>query len=362
MTKKVLMKGNEAICEGAIAAGCQAYYGYPITPQNEIPAYMAKKMVELGRVFLQAESELAAINMVFGSAVAGVRAMTSSSSPGISLKQEGISYLVGCELPAVIVNVQRGGPGLGNISGSQGDYFQATKGGGHGDCRTIVLAPNSVQEMYDLTILAFDLAEKYRNPVTILTDGVLGQMLEPIIFLSEERRAKSEEREVKEWVLNGCKGREPRKIRSLLMAEGALEEHNWKLNEKYNKIKKNEVRYETHNLEDAEVVLVAFGIAARVGKGVMNTAREEGYKVGLIRPIILWPFPEKIISDTANRLRSIASSLRRSPAFLVVEMNLGQMLEDVKLAVNGKVPVEFYGRPGGGLVTQEEIFERIKNI
>jgi len=362
MTKKVLMKGNEAICEGAIAAGCQAYYGYPITPQNEIPAYMAKKMVELGRIFLQAESELAAINMVFGSAVAGVRAMTSSSSPGISLKQEGISYLAGCELPAVIVNVQRGGPGLGNISGSQGDYFQATKGGGHGDYRTIVLAPNSVQELYDLTILAFDLADKYRNPVTILTDGVLGQMLEPIIFLSEERRAKSEEREVKEWVLNGCKGREPRKIRSLLMAEGALEEHNWKLNEKYNKIKKNEVRYETHNLEDAEVVLVAFGIAARVGKGVMNTAREEGYKVGLIRPIILWPFPEKIISDTANRLRSIASSLRRSPAFLVVEMNLGQMLEDVKLAVNGKVPVEFYGRPGGGLVTQEEIFERIKNI
>jgi 2-oxoglutarate ferredoxin oxidoreductase subunit alpha len=353
------MKGNVAICEGAITAGCQAYYGYPITPQNEIPAYLAKRMVELGRVFLQAESELAAINMVFGSAVAGARAMTSSSSPGISLKQEGISYLAGCELPAVIVNVQRGGPGLGNISGSQGDYFQATRGGGHGDYKNIVLTPYSVQEMYDLTILAFDLADKYRNPVIVLADGVLGQMLEPVTpsTISHQPIAIS-----KDWALDGCKGREPRKIRSLLMAEGALEEHNWKLNEKYSKIKKNEVRYETYNLMDAEIVLVAFGIAARVGKGAMNIARGKGYKVGLIRPITLWPFPEKIISDTAERLHSITQSLNHLTTFLVVEMNLGQMLEDVKLAVSGKVPVEFYGRPGGGLVTQEEILEKIKQI
>lgn len=358
--QRILMKGNEAICEGAIAAGCQAYYGYPITPQNEIPAYLAKKMVELGRVFLQAESELAAVNMVFGSAVAGARVMTSSSSPGISLKQEGISYLVGCELPAVIVNVQRGGPGLGNISGSQGDYFQATKGGGHGDYRVIVLAPYSVQEMYDLTYLAFDLADKYRNPVIILTDGVLGQMLEPVT-LSQVTNPKSQITNYKkDWVLNGCKDRKPRKIRSLLMGEGALEEHNWKLDEKYSKIKKNEVRYEVYNLEDAEIVLVAFGIAARVSKGAVNLAREKGYKVGLIRPITLWPFPEKIISDTASALRT--KQTQRTNAFLVVEMNLGQMLEDVKLAVNGKVPVEFYGRPGGGLVTQEEILEKIERL
>jgi len=353
------MKGNEAICEGAIAAGCQAYYGYPITPQNEIPAYMAKKMVELERVFLQAESELAAINMVFGSAVAGVRAMTSSSSPGISLKEEGISYLAGCELPAVIVNVQRGGPGLGNISGAQGDYFQATKGGGHGDYKNVVLAPYSVQEMYDLTILAFDLADKYRNPVIILTDGVLGQMLEPIQIPNSKFQITNYK---KEWKLDGCKGREPRKIHSLLMAEGALEEHNWKLNEKYSKIKKNEVRYERYNLEDAEVVLVAFGIAARICKGAMNIAREQGHKVGLIRPITLWPFPEKFISDTAQRLCSPAHPLTRSPTFLVVEMNLGQMVEDVKLAVNGKVPVEFYGRPGGGLPTAEEILQEIRKL
>jgi len=359
-TERILMKGNEAISEGAIAAGCQAYYGYPITPQNEIPAYMAKRMVELGRIFLQAESELAAINMVFGSAVAGARAMTSSSSPGISLKQEGISYLVGCELPAVIVNVQRGGPGLGNISGAQGDYFQATKGGGHGDYKVIVLAPYSVQEMYDLTYLAFDLADKYRNPVIILTDGVLGQMLEPVVLHSKEQRAMSNE--VKDWILDGCKGREPRKIRSLLMAEGALEEHNWKLNEKYSKIKKNEVLYEVYNLDDAKIVLVAFGIAARVCKGAMNIAWEKGLKVGMIRPITLWPFPEKIIADTVKRLCSTAYPLHRSPAILVVEMNLGQMVEDVKLAVNGKVPVEFYGRPGGGLVTKEEILERIEKI
>jgi len=357
--KRILMKGNEAICEGAITAGCQAYYGYPITPQNEIPAYMSKRMVELGRVFIQAESELAAINMVFGSAVAGARAMTSSSSPGISLKQEGISYLVGCELPAVIVNVQRGGPGLGNISGSQGDYFQATKGGGHGDYRVIVLAPYSVQEMYELTMLAFGLADKYRNPVIILTDGILGQMLEPVTLSTYQPINLSTN---KNWILDACKGRKPRKIRSLLMSEGELEKHNWKLNEKYTKIRKNEIRYEAYNLNDAEIVLVAFGIVARVCKSVMNIAREQGHKIGLIRPITLWPFPEKIISETAKRLRTNGQTVKRSNAFLVVEMNLGQMLEDVKLAISGKVPVEFYGRPGGSVVTQEEILGKINNL
>ncbi len=255
--------------------------------------------------------------------------------------------------------MQRGGPGLGNISGSQADYFQATKGGGHGDYRNIVLAPYSVQEMYELTILAFDLADKYRNPAVILTDGVIGQMLEPVTpsAVSHQPIAIS-----KDWILDGCKGREPRKIRSLLMVEGALEEHNWKLDEKYSKIKKNEVRYQTYNLDDAEIVLVAFGISARVGKGAMSLARGKGCKVGLIRPITLWPFPEEIISKTAEQLRANEQTSKRTNVFLVVEMNLGQMVEDVKLAVNGKVAVEFYGRPGGGLVTQEEILEKIQKI
>ncbi|MCB4790334.1 MAG: 3-methyl-2-oxobutanoate dehydrogenase subunit VorB [Elusimicrobia bacterium] len=350
---KILLKGNIALCEGAIAAGCQAYFGYPITPQNEVPAHMSKRMTELGRVFLQAESELAAINMVLGAAGTGALAMTSSSSPGISLKQEGISYLVGCELPALIVNVQRGGPGLGNIAGSQGDYFQSTKGGGHGDYRMLVLAPSTVQEMYDFANMSFGLAFKYRNPVLILADGVVGQMMEPVtIVTSDQKPVTSKDQQQIAWALTGAKGRPPRFHRSLLMDDGALEKLNWKLNEKYNSIKKNEVRYESENIEDADIILVAFGIAARVAKVAARKAREQGIKAGLIRPITLWPFPEKVIADNAKPGRK----------FLVVEMNLGQMVEDVRLAVNGKCPVEFLGRPGGGLVNEQEVLQEIKTI
>lgn len=345
-----MMKGNHAVGEGGIQGGCQAYFGYPITPQNELTQYMAKRMVEEGRVFIQAESEIAAINMVFGASLAGARAMTSSSSPGISLKQEGISYMVGCELPGVIVNIQRGGPGLGNIAGAQSDYFQATRGGGHGDYYLIVLAPASVQEMYDLTREAFDLADKYRNPVIVLADGILGQMLEPVKIGNQE--ANLNFRVKKDWILDGCKGREPRMVRSLLMDEGVLEEHNWKLNKKYEKMKKTEVRVETDSLEDAEVALVGYGTSARICKEAMKTARRKGIKVGLVRPITLWPFPEKVIAENVDRLKT----------FLVIEMSLGQMVEDVRLATNGKCPVYFYGKPGGGIPEVDVIVERIEKI
>ena len=345
-----MMKGNHAVGEGGIQGGCQAYFGYPITPQNELTQYMAKRMIEEGRVFIQAESEIAAINMVFGASLAGARAMTTSSSPGISLKQEGISYMVGCELPGVIVNIQRGGPGLGNIAGAQGDYFQATRGGGHGDYYLIVLAPASVQEMYDLTREAFDLADKYRNPVIVLADGILGQMLEPVKIVKRNPISNFDTK--KDWILNGCKRREPRLVRSLLMDEGALEEHNWKLNKKYEKIKKTEIRVETDNLQDAEVALVGYGTSARICKEAMKTARRKGIKVGLVRPITLWPFPEKVIAENVDRLK----------AFLVIEMSLGQMVEDVRLATNGKCPVYFYGKPGGGIPEVDVIVERIEKI
>jgi len=350
MEDRILMKGNHAVGEGAIRAGCQAYFGYPITPQNEITAYMAKRMLEEGMVFIQAESEIAAINMVFGASLAGARAMTSSSSPGISLKQEGISYMVGCELPGVIVNIQRGGPGLGNISGAQGDYFQATRGGGHGDYYLIVLAPASVQEMFDLTREAFDLADKYRNPVIILADGILGQMLEPVRI--EKKKPVLSFTTKKEWILDGCKGREPRMIRSLLMDEGVLEEHNWKLNNKYEKMKTSEVRVETDNLEDAELALVGYGTSARICNEAMKAARRKGIRVGLIRPITLWPFPEKVIAENVRKLK----------AFLVIEMSLGQMVEDVRLAANGKCPVYFYGKPGSGIPEVNVIVDRIEKI
>ena len=341
------MKGNIALCEGAIAADCAAYFGYPITPQNEVPAHMSRRMVELGRVFLQAESELAAINMVLGASAAGKRAMTSSSSPGISLKQEGISYMAGCELPCVIANVQRGGPGLGNIAGSQSDYFQATKGGGHGDYRLIVLAPYSVQEMYNMAYTAFDLADKYRNPVLILADGIVGQMMEPVeIPETVEKKVLPH----KDWVLDGAKGRPPRLIRSLLMEEGALEQHNWHLKKKYDEITKNETRFEAFNTDDADVIVVAFGISARVAKAAVKQARKEGIKAGLIRPITLWPFPSEAIAELAVPGKN----------FLVVEMNLGQMIEDVQIAVCGRSYVDFVGRPGGAPVNEKEVLERIR--
>lgn len=343
------MCGNEACGEGAILAGCTFYAGYPITPQNELTAYMAKRMGQTGGVFIQAESELAAINMVFGASVAGTRAMTSSSSPGISLKQEGISYLAGCELPCVIVNMQRGGPGLGNIAPAQGDYFQAVKGGGHGDYKTIVLAPASVQELMDYTCLAFDLADKYRNPVMILGDGLLGQMMEPI-----QIRTADPERKVydKPWALTGCKGRKPNFIRSLYLGEGALEEHNKRLQEKYSRIKNTEVRAETFNTKDSDIVLVAYGSVARTARAAQELAREKGLKVGLIRPITLWPFPEKIIAEISGHTRK----------FLTIEMSSGQMVEDVMLAVKGRAEVDFYGRMGGGIPTEEEILKKIEAL
>jgi len=341
---KQLMKGNEALAEAAILAGCRYYFGYPITPQNEVPAYLAKRLPEVGGVFLQSESELAAINMLFGAAAAGVRAMTSSSSPGISLKQEGISYLAGAELPGVIVNIMRGGPGLGNISPSQADYFQATKGGGHGDYRLLVLAPASVQEMADLTILAFELADKYRNPVMVLADGLLGQMLEPVVFKSSQSPPPP-----KPWALTGCAGRKPNVIKSLYLGDGRLEEHNRKLQRKYQRMQQ-EVRFEAVGLEDARLVLVAFGIAARIAKSVMLEARKEGLRVGLLRPVTLFPFPGKIIRRLAEQ----------GKAFLDLELNTGQMLEDVKLAVEGRAPVAFYGRYGGEVFTTEELLHQIE--
>lgn len=351
--KKVL-QGNIALCEGAIDGGLDAYYAYPITPQNEISAYFAEVLPKLNKVFLQAESELAAINMVFGTALTGKRAMTTSSSPGVSLMQEGISYLCGCELPCVIVNVMRGGPGLGNISGSQQDYFQSTRGGGHGDYKTIVLAPFSVKEIYEFAKESFLLAEKYRNPVLIIYDGYLGQMMEAFDPYSEEGKlnVKLEEPLDKSWVLDGAKNRPSRKVRSLLMAEGELEEHNYKLKKKFDTIKKNEVRVKFYNIEDAEIAIVAYGMSARVALDAIYKLKEQKIKVGLIRPKTLWPFPYNEIKNLADKIKK----------FLVVEMNLGQMIEDVKLAVNGKAEVYFYGRPGGSLVLTKEIIEKIFEI
>lgn len=337
------MKGNEVIAEAAIQAGCRFYAGYPITPQNEIPEYMSRRMPEVGGTFIQAESELAAINMVYGASACGARAMTSSSSPGISLKQEGISYLAGAELPAVIVNMQRGGPGLGNISGSQSDYFQAVKGGGHGDYRMIVFAPYNHQELWELTMLAFDKADEYRTPVMILGDGIIGQMMEPFYPFDYEMPALPE----KDWALTGCKGRKPNVIKSLYMGEGELERRNYLLQEKYRRIKEKEVRYSTLEIDDAELIIIAFGIAARISYSAVKRLRREGKKVGLLRPITLFPFPEKEISELA----------RKGKRFLTIEMNAGQMVEDVRLSVNGISDVYFYGRPGGAVMTPEEVME-----
>jgi len=348
VSERILMCGNEALAEAAIIAGVDAYFGYPITPQNEVTAYMSKRMVEEGRVFLQSESELAAINMVFGASATGKRTMTSSSSPGISLMQEGLSYLAGAELPAVVVNVMRGGPGLGNIAPSQSDYFQATRGGGHGDYRTIALGPSSVQELTDCMPLAFDLADQYRMTVVVLADGILGQMMEPIVLEGKKRR----ELPSKDWALTGTEGREQNIVRSLWLGEGALENHNYKLQEKYKQIEQNEVLCEQYKIEDAEIVVVAYGVAARIVRGAVNKAREEGIKAGLIRPVTLWPFPTEQISKAADEFR----------IFLTVEMSCGQMVEDVKLAVAGKAPVVFYGRPGGGVPTVDEVFEKIKQL
>ncbi len=342
--KKILMSGNEACGEGAILAGCRFYAGYPITPQNELTEYMARRMPEAGGVFIQSESEIAAINMVFGASVTGARAMTSSSSPGISLKQEGISYLAGCELPAVIVNVMRGGPGLGNIAPAQSDYFQATRGGGHGDYRSIVLGPSTAQEMMDFTILAFELADKYRMPAIILSDGLIGQMMEPVVK-SKIRNPNSKAK--KSWALTGCKGRKPRIIKSLLLEEGALEAFNNKLQARYKIIKEKETRYEALNTSDAEIILIGYGSIARILKSAVLKLRKKGIKAGLLRPVTLWPFPGKILAELSKKTKK----------FFVAEMSAGQMVEDVELAVCGKAKVEFYGRPGGGIPNEDEIIK-----
>ncbi len=348
MADKVLMKGNEAIAEAAIKAGCRHYFGYPITPQTEIAAYMAKRMPKIGGTFLQAESEVAAINMVYGVAGAGFRVMTSSSSPGVSLKQEGISYIAGADLPALIVNVQRGGPGLGGIQPSQSDYFQATKGGGHGDYHLIVLAPASVQEMADLTIKAFDLSDQYRVPAMLLADGTMGQMMEPV-ELPDLPAAETE----KPWAVRGTKGaRKHNIINSLYLNPELLEKTNFERFERYKTIEENEVMYESFMMDDADYCVVAFGIAARVSKNAVVAARKAGIKVGLIRPITLWPFPTKVLAEAADQVKG----------FLSVELSMGQMIEDIKLATACKKPVTLCCRTGGMIPTPEQVLESIENL
>jgi len=346
MADKVLMKGNEAIAEAAIIAGCRHYFGYPITPQTEIAAYMAKKMPKIGGCFLQAESEVAAINMVYGTASTGHRVMTSSSSPGISLKAEGLSYLAGADLPALVVNVQRGGPGLGGIQPSQSDYFQATRGGGHGDYHMIVLAPASVQEMAELTVKGFDLADKYRMTTMLLADGTMGQMMEPVALDFDVKPAPE-----KPWATTGTKLERPHNIvNSLSLVPEELEQLNFARYERYKTIEENEVMYEEYLMDDAEVVVVAFGIAARVSRNAVNEARKLGIKAGLLRPITLWPFPNAPLKKAAEKAK----------AFVSVELSMGQMIEDVRLAVECSRPVSLCNRAGGMIPSPEQVLDSIK--
>ncbi len=348
MTEKVLMKGNEAIAEAALLAGCRHYFGYPITPQTEIAAYMAKRMPKIGGVFLQAESEIAAINMVYGVAGAGKRVLTSSSSPGISLKGEGLSYAAGADLPLVVVNIQRGGPGLGGIQPSQADYFQAVKGGAHGDYRMIVLAPDNVQEMADLTVKAFDLADKYRMTAMILADGTMGQMMEPVSLAY----GKQKEYE-KPWAVTGTKGSRPQNIiNSLYLVPEQLERKNIERFERYAEVEKAETMYEEYLMEDAEVCVVAYGIAARVSKNAINEARARGLKAGMIRPITLWPFPKKPLLKAAERVKG----------FVTVEMSMGQLVEDVRSAVEFKKPVALCSRTGGMIPQPDQVLSKIGEI
>lgn len=349
MGEKVLMKGNEAIAESAIRAGCLFYFGYPITPQTEIAAYMAKRMPKVGGTFLQAESEIAAINMVLGVASTGKRVMTSSSSPGVSLKSEGISYIAGSDVPALVVNVQRGGPGLGGIQPSQSDYFQATKGGSHGDFKKIVLAPASVQEMADLTGKAFDLADKYRMIAMILADGTMGQMMEPV----ELHEPAAISTGGKPWALTGTKNeRKHNIINSLYLKPEQLDQVNFDRFEKYKKVEENEVMYEEYRMDDADICIVSFGITARVAKNAIAEARANGVKVGMIRPITLWPFPKDVLLKAADQCK----------AFLSVEMNMGQMIEDVKLATQCKKPVYLCNRTGGIIPSPDEVLAKIYEI
>ena len=348
MADKVLMKGNEAIAEAAIHAGCRHYFGYPITPQTEIAAYMAKKMPKIGGTFLQAESEIAAINMVYGVASAGYRVMTSSSSPGIALKSEGLSYLAGSDLPALVVNVQRGGPGLGGIQPSQSDYFQATKAGGHGDFRMIVLAPASVQEMAELTVKGFELADTYRMTAMILADGTMGQMMEPVALDDLVVTPAP----AKPWATTGTKMQRAHNIvNSLSLIPEELEQLNFARYERYRTVEENEVMYEEYMMDDAEICIAAFGIAARVSKNAINEARKQGIKVGMIRPITLWPFPKAVFRRAADKVNS----------FISVELSMGQMIEDVRLATECKKPVTLCNRAGGMIPSPDQVLEAIKN-
>ena len=349
---KELLEGNAAIAEAAIRAGLEAYFGYPITPQTEILEVLSKRMPEEGRVFLQAESEVASINMVYGAACTGVRVMSSSSSPGISLMQEGLSYISCSEVPAVVVNVMRGGPGLGNIQPSQGDYFQAVKGSGHGDFHNIVLAPSTVQECIDLMMLAFDLAEKYRTICVVVADGNIGQIMEPAELPPYRPLKTKKERAKTDWTLTGAKGRDHHIITSLYLGAENLENVNLRLQAKLREIKKNEVRFAELETDDAELVLIAFGTVGRIAQSVVRQARAEGLKVGLLRPISLWPFPSRRIAELAEQAKGM----------LVVEMNAGQMLEDVRLAVEGRVPVRFYGRMGGVVPFPDEILGALQDL
>ena len=348
MAEKVLMKGNEALAEAALRAGCRYFFGYPITPQTELAAYMSKRMPKVGGTFLQAESEIAAINMVYGASAAGARVMTSSSSPGISLKGEGISYMAGADLPGVIINVQRGGPGLGGIQPSQADYWQATRALGHGDFRVVVYAPSTVQEMADLAFTAFDVADEYRTPVMILADGMLGQMMEPVL-MPEPR----DERIEKPWATTGHKHRRAHNVvNSLYLTADELERLNVERYERYAAIERDEQRAETFLVDDADVVVVAFGASARVARSAVVEARAKGVKAGLVRPVTLWPFPKDALEAAVPTAR----------AFLSVEMNMGQMVDDVRLAVAGRRPVEFFGRTGGVIPTPVEVLARIEDL
>lgn len=348
MTDYQLMKGNEAMAEAAILAGCDAYFGYPITPQSEVLEYLAREMPKRNRIVMQAESEVASINMVYGAAGAGFRAMTSSSSPGISLMQEGISYIAGAELPCLIVNVNRAGPGLGTIQPGQGDYFQSVKGGGHGDYKMIVLAPASVQEMADFVFLGFDLADKYRNPVLMLSDGAIGQMMEKVQFKPYTKPVAA-----KNWATTGKPvSRKRNYITSLFIQPERMEEHNRKLEEKFKQIRENEVRFEEMNTEDADYLFVAYGLSARICQKAMDIAGMKGIKIGLLRPITLYPYPYQRLEELASQVKMMLS----------IELNSGQMVEDVRLAVKGKVPVEYYGRMGGMMPTPEEIVHHLETL
>jgi 2-oxoglutarate ferredoxin oxidoreductase subunit alpha len=348
MSEKILMKGNEALAEAAIQAGCRHYFGYPITPQNEITAYMAKRLPEIGGSFLQAESEVAAINMVYGAAGAGKRVLTSSSSPGISLKVEGISYIAGADLPAVIVNIQRGGPGLGGIQPSQADYFQAVKGGGHGDYKMVVLAPSSVQEMADLTVKAFDLADKYRIPVFIFADGAMGQMMEPVTLNYPEQKVYE-----KPWALTGTKEKRAKNIvNSLYLVPEQLEEQILARFERYKEIENTESACDEYFMDDAEICVVGYGVAARVARSAVNEARAKGIKAGLLRPVTLWPFPQQQLKKAAEKVK----------AFICAELSMGQMIEDVRLYSECKKPVHLCARTGGVILTPKEVLNKIEEI